>query len=131
MRRHEVIATAVPSLEERRRRIERAPLPPNIGALLDDATAAAASSWAWNFFESGERATYGEVCRAVNRLANGLYQRGVRKGMKIAVMLPNVAAMPTTWLALARLGAIMVPVNVAYTPRELEYVVTDSDAAVL
>ena len=46
-------------------------------------------------------------------------------------MLPNVAAMPTTWLALARLGAIMVPVNIAYTPRELEYVVTNSDSTFL
>ena len=46
-------------------------------------------------------------------------------------MLPNVAAMPTTWLALARLGAIMVPVNIAYTPRELEYVVTDSESTFL
>ena len=30
-------------------------------------------------------------------------------------MLPNIAAMPTTWLALARLGAVMVPMNIAYT----------------
>jgi acyl-coenzyme A synthetase/AMP-(fatty) acid ligase len=131
MRRHEVIAAAVPSLEERRRRIESGSLPPNIGALLDEATTAAELSVAWHFFESGERATYGEVRRAVSRLANGLHRRGVRKGTKVAVMLPNVAAMPTTWLALARLGAIMVPVNIAYTPRELDYVVTDSDATYL
>ena len=131
MRRHNIIAAAVPSLDERRRRIESESLPPNIGALLDEATLSAASALAWHFFESDERATYGEVRRAVNRLANGLHRHGVRKGTKVAVMLPNVAAMPTTWLALARLGAIMVPVNIAYTPRELEYVVTDSDATFL
>jgi crotonobetaine/carnitine-CoA ligase len=131
MRRHKVIAAAVPSLEERRRRIESESLPPNIGAFLDEATMGASSSVAWHFFESDERATYREVRQAVNRLANGLHRHGVRKGTKVAVMLPNIAAMPTTWLALARLGAIMVPVNIAYTPRELEYVVTDSDATFL
>jgi acyl-CoA synthetase (AMP-forming)/AMP-acid ligase II len=46
-------------------------------------------------------------------------------------MLPNVAAMPTTWLALARLGAVMVPLNIAYTPREMGYVVTDSEVEFL
>jgi len=131
MRRHNVVASVVPSLEERRGRIEGAPLPQNIGALLDDVASASGSSLAWNFFESGERALYAEVRLAANRLANGLHQRGVRKGTKVAVMLPNVAAMPTTWLALARLGAVMVPVNVTYTVRELEYVVSDSEASFL
>lgn len=131
MRRHQVIDVPVASLEERRRKIESAVLPTNIGALLDNAQASAGTALAWNFFDSYERATYSEVRRAANCLANGLHQRGVRKGTKVAVMLPNVAAMPTTWLALARLGAIMVPVNIAYTPRELEYVVTDSDSKFL
>lgn len=131
MFRRRVVAAAVPSLEERRRTIEREPLPASIGALLDEACAAAESSLAWDFFESHERATYGDVRRSVNRLANALCRCGVVKGTHVAVMLPNVAAMPVTWLALARLGAVMVPVNIAYTPRELEYVVTDSDATYL
>ena len=130
MRRQQFIDAPVASLAERRRKIERAVLPTNIGALLDDAAASAGSALAWNFFESHERATYSEVRRAVNCIANGLHKRGVRKGTKVAVMLPNVAAMPTTWLALARL-ALMVPVNIAYTPRELEYVVTNSDSTFL
>jgi crotonobetaine/carnitine-CoA ligase len=131
MRRHRVIAEQVPPLEVRRRRIESEPLPPNIGALLDEAAGAAPTSPAWNFFESDERATYGQILSAVNRLANGLHALGITKGTKVAVMLPNIAAMPTTWLALARLGAIMVPVNIAYTPRELEYVISDSDSTFL
>ncbi len=32
-----------------------------------------------------------------------------------------------TWLALARLGAVMVPMNIAYTPREMDYVIVDGD----
>jgi crotonobetaine/carnitine-CoA ligase len=129
MRRERVVASTPASADEIRRRIEAEALPASIGALLDDACAAAPDAPAWNFFESDERATYREVRDAVVRLANGLHARGVRKGTRVAVMLPNVAAMPTTWLALARLGAVMVPVNTAYTPRELEYVIVDSDAS--
>jgi long-chain acyl-CoA synthetase len=131
MRRTEVLAQRVPSLADRRKQIESEPLPRNIGALLDDACSAVSSQVAWNFFESGEQATYAEVRARVNRLANGLFACGVRKGVKVAVMLPNIAAMPTTWLALARLGAVMVPINIAYTARELRYVVDDSDASYL
>jgi len=131
MRRERVIAEGRESVGEIRRKIESEPLPASIGALLDATCAQAPNSTAWHFFESGERATYAEVRAMVNRLANGLHARGVRKGTKVAVMLPNVAAMPTTWLALARLGAVMVPVNIAYTPRELEYVIDDSDASYL
>jgi crotonobetaine/carnitine-CoA ligase len=43
-------------------------------------------------------------------------------------MMPNVAAMPLSWLAIATLGAVMVPVNINYTARELAYVVNDSEA---
>src|SRR5512144_546250 len=107
MRREQVVAATPASVETIRGRIESEALPPDIGALLDAAADSAPSAIAWDFFESDERATYAEVRAAVNRLANGLHARGVRHGTKVAVMLPNVAAMPTTWLALARLGAIM------------------------
>ena len=46
-------------------------------------------------------------------------------------MLPNIAAFPPTWLALARLGAVMVPLNIAYTAREMRYVVENADAEYL
>src|SRR5204863_1107107 len=65
------------------------------------------------------------------RLAAGLARAGIRKGSHVGVMLPNVAALPTTWLALARLGAVMVPINIGYTPREMGYVVGDSEAEFL
>jgi crotonobetaine/carnitine-CoA ligase len=123
-----VLSAAVPPLAERRRRIEAEPLPASIGALLDEAALSVPDETAWHFFESAERATYRDVHAAVGRLANGLRALGVRKGTHVGVMLPNVAAMPTTWLALARLGAVMVPININYTARELEYVLTDSDA---
>lgn len=130
-RRDEVIAACVADARTRQSSIESEPLPNSIGSLLDEAAGAAPDATAWFFFESDERATYRELRILVNRLANGLRKMGVRKANHVAVMLPNVAAMPTTWLALAKLGAVMVPVNVSYTSRELDYVLTDSDASFL
>jgi len=111
---------------ERHRFIESESLPPNIGTLLDQAAEEAPDRDAWNFFEGGGPITYRELRRAVNRTANALRQWGVGKGTHVAAMLPNIPLMPTIWLALARLGAVMVPVNIRYTARELRYVVEDA-----
>jgi len=125
------LATTVRPYAERRRQIENEPLPRNIGALLDDAATAAPDYPALEFFEQGERVTYAALRDLVNRLANGLAQAGVRKGSHVGVILPNVLAMPATWLALARLGAVMVPMNIAYTPREMSYVVGNAEVEFL
>ena len=117
--------------EERRRLIESEPLPANIGALIEAAAAEAGDAMLWHFFESGETITYREMHAQVHRLAAGLQAIGIGKGTHVAVMLPNVPAFPLTWLALGLLGAVMVPVNVGYQPRELAYVLNDSDAAFL
>jgi acyl-CoA synthetase (AMP-forming)/AMP-acid ligase II len=127
MTRAAVLGVKVPSVAERRRQIEGEPLPANIGTLLDEAAAAAPARVAMNFFESGETLTYAELRARVNRLARGMAGLGIGRGTHVGVMMPNVAAMPTTWLALAKLGAVMVPMNIAYTPREIQYVVEDAE----
>jgi crotonobetaine/carnitine-CoA ligase len=118
-------------VEERFRSIEAEPLPRNLGALLDRLADEGPEREAWRFFELGESTTYGELRRSVNRLANGFASIGIRHGTHVGVMLPNIPALPLAWLALARIGAVMVPVNVRYTARELEYVMTDSEATFL
>lgn len=127
MPRDVVLKTPAMPVAERRAWIEGEPLPDNLGALLDAAAADAPNHIAWNFFEIGETATYAELRRRVNGLARALLDQGIRKGTHVAVMLPNIPAMPTTWLALARLGAVMVPVNPSYSARELAFVLNDSD----
>jgi len=112
---------------ERQRQIESEPLLANIAAVLDEAAAEIPDQIAWNFFEDGVSQTYREVLESVNRLASGLHQIGIRKGTHVGVMLPNIPEFPTTWLALGRLGAVMVPVNDRYSPRELDYIANDSD----
>lgn len=128
MSRSSVLGQAVPSLEERRSRIEAEPLPANVGALLEQAAAETPDRVVWNFFESEGELTYAELLARVNGLANAFLELGIGHGAHVAVMLPNIPAMPLTWLALARIGAVTVPVNVGYTDREFAYVVGDSDA---
>jgi crotonobetaine/carnitine-CoA ligase len=123
------------TVQERIRRIEAEPLPRNIGALLDEAADAVPGHTAWCFFSYEDAHTetiaYGELRQAVNRLANGLAAAGVGPGTHVGVMLPNAPAMPLTWLALARLGAVMIPVNTRYTGRELHYSLDDGGAEFL
>lgn len=117
--------------DARVKQIESEPLPATIYDVLAEAAAEAPDEPAWNFFESDESFTYGQALARVNRLAGSLAALGVVKGAHVAVMLPNRAAFPTVWLALGRLGAVMVPINIGYTGAELDFVLNDSDARFL
>ena len=117
-----------PAALARIRRVETTALPANIGALLDQATASVPDHVALHFIATGATLTYAALKDRVDRMAAALRALGVGRGAKVAVMLPNVPEMPVTWLALARLGAVMVPVNVRYTGHELRYLLDDSAA---
>ncbi len=118
-------------VEEIRRRVESAPLPESVPALVEQAAARHADRRVCLFFEDDVELTYAQLDERANRLADALMRRGARKGTHVGVMLPNVAEFPTTWIALAKLGAVMVPINTGYTGRELSYVLNDSDAEFL
>ncbi|MFO0996001.1 MAG: class I adenylate-forming enzyme family protein [Alphaproteobacteria bacterium] len=107
------------------------PLPANIGTLVDEAAARHGDAPALVFFEAGETLTYRALKDQMDRCAGAFARLGIGKGTRVVVMLPNMPAYPVTWLALARLGAIMVPVNTRYTARELEYVINDAEAQAL
>src|SRR5690242_1504335 len=127
MSRRDVLGITVPPWPERRRRIESERLPANVAALLDEAAAEFPGRIALDFFEDDERLDYRTLQAEVNRLANGMARRGIGRQSHVGVMLSNRIALPLTWLALARLGAVMVPMNIAYAPREMSYVVTDAE----
>ena len=84
-----------------------------------------------NYFDEGYQITYRELDLSANQLANGLLELGVRKGTHVSVMLPNVKEFVISWIALGRIGAVMVPTNTAYTATELHFVLSDSDAQFL
>ncbi len=128
MWKDDILAQPVVPYEERRRQIEAEPLPANIGALIDAAADEAGDRILWNFFEAGETITYAQMRRVVNGLAARLVALGITKGTHVGVMLPNIPAFPLTWLALGRIGAVMLPINPAYTPREIAHVMQVAEA---
>lgn len=99
-----------------------------IGQLISMRARTHHSTTALDIFERGERATYSEMDLASNRYAHALRSLGVRKCDRIAVMLPNRIEFPILWFAVAKLGAVMVPIDIRYTSREIEYVLNDTQA---
>jgi acyl-CoA synthetase (AMP-forming)/AMP-acid ligase II len=75
----------------------------------------------------GRTLTYADTDRLSRNFAAYLQNRlGVRKGDRVAVMLPNIPAFPLAMLGIVRAGAVQVNVNPLYTPRELEHQLNDA-----
>jgi long-chain acyl-CoA synthetase len=80
----------------------------------------------------GQTLSYGDADRLSRDFAAYLQQAlGVKKGERIAVMLPNVPAFPIAMLGILRAGAAQVNVNPLYTPRELEHQLNDAGVETL
>lgn len=75
--------------------------------------------------------SYGELDERSRALATALRARGIASGTTVLLMLDNHADYILLWLALARIGAIEVPVNTGYLGDLLRHVVTGSAATVL
>jgi len=74
----------------------------------------------------GQRLTYAEFDRAVNRLASGMLAEGLGKGDRIGVWSPNRAEWTLVQYATAKLGVILVNINPAYRTTELVYALRQS-----
>ena len=97
----------------------------NIGSLLprharhrSDHTAVVFEDCRLNFREFNAR---------VNRLANALSRLGVKKGDKIATILPNSLNLLETYWAVAKIGAVVVPLSPLLRERALAALIRDSD----
>jgi fatty-acyl-CoA synthase len=77
------------------------------------------------------RVTYRRLNQLANRLANALAALGVRRGDRVATLAPNRVEYPAIYFAVAKLGAIHVPVNARYRAGEIRYVLAQSEASVL
>jgi long-chain acyl-CoA synthetase len=70
--------------------------------------------------------TYGEVDALSGKLGAWLQSKGMKKGARVAVMMPNVLQYPVAIAAILRAGYTVVNINPLYTPRELEHQLNDS-----
>jgi fatty-acyl-CoA synthase len=81
--------------------------------------------------QDGVITTYAGLEQATARLAAGLRSRGITRGDRVAFLGLNSVEMVIALFAVARLGAIFVPVNTRLAPAELAYVLEHSDAGLL
>ncbi len=72
--------------------------------------------------------TYPEMNSRINKLANSLMSLGLQKGDKVAVLLENSIEICELFLATAKSGIIIVPINFRLVGPEIEYIVNNSDA---
>ena len=80
----------------------------------------------------GDRAfTYRELERLTNRAANGLKALGVKKGDRVTLFSQNSWEWVVSYLAIAKAGGVLNPVNAMLTAEELAFVVKDCGARVL
>lgn len=75
--------------------------------------------------------TYPELNSRVNRLAQSLLARGFKKGDKLAVLLENCPEIVEVYLAAAKTGVVVVPVNFRLVGSEIEYILNHSDSKAL
>ena len=79
----------------------------------------------------GKALTYGEVDDQSRAFAAWLQSKGLKRGARVAIMLPNILQNPIAMIGALRAGMTVVNVNPLYTPRELEYQLKDSGAEVI
>lgn len=79
------------------------------------------------YFED-EVLTYEEFDQKINQVANAFLDMGVKKSQRVCLMLPNVPEFLYGWFGLAKIGAVMVPINIAFKENETEYILNHSEA---
>jgi long-chain acyl-CoA synthetase len=79
----------------------------------------------------GRTLTYGDIDRESHAFAAWLQSKGLAKGDRVAVMMPNILQYPVATIAILRAGLTVVNVNPLYKPRELAFQLKDSGASVI
>jgi long-chain acyl-CoA synthetase len=80
------------------------------------------------FVFMGKAMTYGEIDAASRQFAAWLQSAGLKRGARVAIMMPNVLQYPIAVAAILRAGLTVVNVNPLYKPRELQYQLKDCGA---
>jgi long-chain acyl-CoA synthetase len=103
---------------------------PSVAEMLEGAMKRYADKPAFRCF--GQTLTYADTDHLSRAFAAYLQQKlGVRKGDRIAVMLPNIPAFPLAMMGIVRVGAVQVNVNPLYTPRELAHQLNDAGVEII
>ena len=102
---------------------------PSLVALFEDACRKYADQVA--YISMGKEMTYRELEEASKAFAGWLQAKGLKKGDRVALMMPNLLQYPVALFGTLRAGCVVVNCNPLYTPRELEHQLKDSGAAAI
>ncbi|MGB6105415.1 MAG: AMP-binding protein [Pusillimonas sp.] len=80
------------------------------------------------YISMGVKLTYAELDERSRHFAAWLQGRGIKKGDRVALMMPNLLQYPVCLFGVLRVGAVVVNTNPLYTPSELEHQLQDSGA---
>ena len=78
-----------------------------------------------------KRYTFGQLNERINRLANGLIKLGIQKGDRVSFLQVNCNQCVETYFAVAKTGAIYLPLNFRAKEKELTYMLNTAEAATL
>ncbi|PKN61881.1 MAG: AMP-dependent synthetase [Deltaproteobacteria bacterium HGW-Deltaproteobacteria-15] len=76
----------------------------------------------------GERFSFARLRNLSERFAGALMEMGVRKGDRVMIYIPNSVQWVIAFLAIQKMGAVIVPISPIYTSFEIEYMLKDSGA---
>jgi O-succinylbenzoate-CoA ligase len=103
----------------------------NMGLHLKKRAQISADSEAFVECERGRRFSFKQLNQRCNRIANALVERGVKPGDRVATLLKNGIEFIETYFAVAKIGAVLVPVNWRLVANEISYILNDAGATVL
>ena len=75
-----------------------------------------------------QRPTYFQFNQDINKLANAMTKLGIKKGSKVATVLPNCLELLETYWAAAKIGAVVVPMSTLLMEGALRSLLKDADA---
>lgn len=102
---------------------------PSLVALFEDACRKYADKVA--YISMGKEMTYGELDAATRDFAGWLQSLGLKKGERVALMMPNLLQYPVALFGTLRAGCVVVNCNPLYTAHELEHQLKDSGAVAI
>ena len=103
----------------------------NIGSLLTKRAFLSPSADGFVDAETGDRCSFRELNERCNRTANALLRLGVRAGDRVGLLLMNGLEFTESFFAVAKIGAIVVPLNWRLVADELEFILKDSGVTLL
>ena len=98
----------------------------NLGLFLSKRAFLSPTREAYVESDGSLRLTYSELNSRCNQLANSFADAGIAKGERVGLLLMNSSEFMESYYALAKVGAVVVPLNWRLVADELEFILKDS-----